>query len=217
MRRYDLYLFDFDLTLAETRSVIVKCFLKTLKEFGLPPKPFHEIAALIGLPMEYAAGVVMGTKDEEKIRRFCKAYTPYADRYMVKGTSFLPGALAALRELKRRGAKVGIVSSKTSHRILASFERYGATDLIDHIVGSHEVTKKKPDPEPLNMALEHFGIKKEAALYVGDHLVDAEAARNAGVDFAAVLTGNNVASDFYDLPHRAILKTVSDVPHILRP
>jgi phosphoglycolate phosphatase len=78
------------------------------------------------------------------------------------------------------------------------------------------VAAHKPDPEGLLKALEYFGVPKEDTLYTGDHLVDAQAAEAAGLDFAAVLTGNTSSYAFQGLPHRAIVPNVGHIPHILR-
>ena len=216
MKRYSLYLFDFDLTLVDTRDVIVKCFHKTMESMGFPRNNNKALARLIGLPMKEAVGIALNTQNEELIDRFCQAYTVIADKYMTAGTHFYPESLPALRKLKAQGAKVGIVSSKTASRIEERFKLSQCEDLIDHVIGCHEVAAHKPDPEGLLKALEYFSTSKEDALYTGDHLVDAQAAQAAGVDFAAVLTGNTSGYAFQEFPHRVIVPHVGYIPHILR-
>jgi phosphoglycolate phosphatase len=216
MERYSLYLFDFDLTLVETRDVIVKCFHKTMAEMGFARNNDKELARLIGLPMQEAVGIALNTQDKEIIARFCRTYTVVADRYMTAGTHFYPETLPALQKLKESGAKIGIVSSKTASRIEEKLQQSHCQHLIDHVLGCQEVAAHKPDPEGLLKALEYFGVPKEDALYTGDHLVDAQAAEAAGLDFAAVLTGNTSSYAFQSLPHRAIVPNVGHIPHILR-
>ena len=216
MERYSLYLFDFDLTLVETRDVIVKCFHKTMAEMGFARNNDKELARLIGLPMQEAVGIALNTQDKEIIARFCRTYTVVADRYMTAGTHFYPETLPALQKLKESGAKIGIVSSKTASRIEEKLQQSHCQHLIDHVIGCQEVDAHKPDPEGLLKALEYFGVPKEDTLYTGDHLVDAQAAEAAGLDFAAVLTGNTSSYAFQGLPHRAIVPNVGHIPHILK-
>ena len=216
MKRYALYLFDFDLTLVDTRAVIVKCFHKTMASLGFPRNNDKALAKLIGLPMKEAVGIALSTQDDELIDRFCKTYTGVADRYMTAGTHFYPESLPALRKLKNQGAKIGIVSSKTASRIEERLQLSHCEDLIDHVIGSHDVTTHKPDPEGLLKALAYFGVPKEDTLYTGDHLVDAQAAQAAGLDFVAVLTGNTSGYAFQGFPHRAIIPNVGHIPHILK-
>ena len=56
-------------------------------------------------------------------------------------------------------------------------------------MGGEDVKAPKPSPEGVLFALEHLGSTPEETLYIGDSTVDAETARNAGVDFAGVLNG----------------------------
>jgi phosphoglycolate phosphatase len=216
MERYSLYLFDFDLTLVETRDVIVKCFHKTMAEMGFARNNDKELARLIGLPMQEAVGIALNTQDKEIIAHFCRTYTVVADRYMTAGTHFYPETLPALQKLKESGAKIGIVSSKTASRIEEKLQQSHCQHLIDHVLGCQEVAAHKPDPEGLLKALEYFGVPKEDTLYTGDNLVDAQAAEAAGLDFAAVLTGNTSSYAFQGLPHRAIVPNVGHIPHILK-
>lgn len=85
------------------------------------------------------------------------------------------------------------------------------TDLVEFVIGSEDVRTHKPSPEGILMAKERFHIDKKDILYVGDNVVDGEAARNAGVDFAAVLTGNNVREDFLNMPHIKIMNTLDEL------
>ena len=213
---YSLYLFDFDLTLVDTTAVIVKCFHKTIAAMGFPRNNDKELARLIGLPMAEAVGIALNTQDKELIDRFCHIYIKIADRYMPSGTHFYPETLPALQKLKDSGAKIGIVSSKTASRIEEKLQQSHCQHLIDHVIGCQEVATHKPDPEGLLKALAYFGVPREDPLYTGDHLVDAQAAEAAGLDFAAVLTGNTSSYAFQSLPHRAIVPNVGHIPHVMK-
>ncbi|MGM8888721.1 HAD family hydrolase, partial [Psychrobacter sp. 1U2] len=52
------------------------------------------------------------------------------------------------------------------------------------LVCPDDVSRSKPDPEPMYMALEKLGIPRGAAgcvVYVGDHIRDIDAGRAAGM------------------------------------
>ena len=77
------------------------------------------------------------------------------------------------------------------------------------IVGGRDVTNLKPHPEGLLKILDAIGVAPEGSLYVGDSLVDAEAAQRAGVDFVAVLSGVTEAREFDGYESLAIIQNVS--------
>lgn len=208
---YRCYLFDFDYTLVDSTEGIVGCFQRTLREMGRPPLPAITVRRTIGLPMAEAVGTLLETKDEAVIEDFIRRYQPYADRYMTPGTHFFPGAVAALTELRQQGAKIAIISSKTSHRIQEKLDRSKAAELIDFVIGCREVAEPKPSPEGIFQALERLGMAKEAALYTGDSLVDAQAAKAAGVAFAGITTGTTAADELARFPHVKIVSRLADL------
>lgn len=208
---YRLYLFDFDYTLVNSESAIVKCFHITLKKLGYEDVPDERIKKTIGLPMTEAVKRIIGTTDENEAEHFVDHYRPEADRYMTPGTIFFPGAVETLRAIKNTGAKIGIISNKTHRRIQEKFDVDHVPELIDLIIGSDDVTNHKPEPTGLLRAIEHFGVQKSDVLYTGDSYIDAETAQNAGVDFLAVTTGTTSAADFAKYPHIAILKSIAEL------
>ena len=73
------------------------------------------------------------------------------------------------------------------------------------------VETAKPSPEGVRKALERLKCCREKALYIGDSLVDARTAENAGVYFAAVTTGTTTAADFEASPHVKIMENLSEL------
>ena len=113
--------------------------------------------------------------------------------------------------LKEKDCKIAVISTKVRYRIMETLERYGIADKIDLVVGGEDVARPKPDPEGVFKALDFFQAEKGDALFVGDSLVDANTAKNAGVDFAAVTTGVTKEQDFSGLPVVKILRDLSEL------
>lgn len=215
---YSCYLFDFDYTLADSSKGITDCFHKTMAAFGLPPVDDIVVERTIGLPMRDAVRKITGLDGDEKIEEFLTYYRALADKTMTAKTFFYPEALPTLKILRERGAKIAIISSKTSHRIREAFVRDKAENLIDFIIGCDEVKELKPSPEGIFLALERFGAKPENALYTGDSTTDAEAAKNAGVAFCGVTHGVTSAEELAAYPHQAIgdtLETASKLGNLM--
>lgn len=60
---------------------------------------------------------------------------------------------------------------------------HGLSDLFDLVVTSLDVEHPKPHPEQLLKILDHFKVKPEEALYIGDSKTDEQAALQSGVPF----------------------------------
>ena len=56
-----------------------------------------------------------------------------------------------------------------------------------------------------------MNVDKKDVIYIGDNIVDAQAAQNAQVDFAGVLTGNNIKADFAKFPHVKIMNCLQEL------
>jgi len=208
---YTHYFFDFDYTLADSSEGIIRCFHLALEEAGYPQVADEVITPTIGIPMLDAVSRITGVTDETEKLRFLRIYQSYADLYMTPGTHFYPDTVQTLQELKRRGARIAIISSKTGHRILQKFTTTGTEGLIDLIIGSHDVKELKPNPEGVYKALAHFNAPKEAALYIGDSVTDAQTARNAGLDFAGIASGVTPREELEKFPHVLVADKLGNI------
>ena len=187
---FDTFIFDFDLTLADSSQAILVCFKHTLAEFGFEIPDDRTIYNTIGLTLEQAFTVLCGVDNQEKLKEIKKVYVKKADEVMAKQTVFYENAVETLAMLREKGFKVGIVSTKYRYRIVDTFHEQGKTLNVDEIIGGEDVLNHKPDPSGLNMIIEKLCSDKKKTLYVGDSYIDALTARNADVSFAGVTTGS---------------------------
>ena len=203
-KSFDAFIFDFDLTLADSSKGILKCFKHTLSEFGYDIPDDNTIYNTIGLTVEQAFGVLADVYDTQKHEEMRKVYVKKADEVMAKDTVFYDGTIDALKKLKSHNIKTAIVSTKYRYRIIETFKAHGYEPQVDLIIGGEDVKEHKPDPTGLLTAIERLGVEKKNTIYVGDSYIDAETAKNAGVNFAAVTSGSTTMSDFSKYPHLCI-------------
>ena len=92
-----------------------------------------------------------------------------------------PAAAPVLRELKRRGFALGVISNSDG-RLERSFALAGLTEHFDFFIDSFVVGVEKPDPAIFRFALERAGVAPHEAAYVGDiYPIDVLGARRAGL------------------------------------
>lgn len=204
-------IFDFDFTLGDSANGIALSVNYALEKLGYSARELAEIKKTIGLSLKETYEVLTSQNNEEEAGKFAKLFKEKADQIMVENTELYAGVKEVLHTLKETGYKTAIVTTKFHYRIEQILKKFEATELIDLIVGAEDVKIEKPNPEGLCWAVEHLGVKKEEVLYVGDSLVDAKTAANAGVDFAAVLTGTTTEQEFREYPHVYIGKSVVDL------
>jgi phosphoglycolate phosphatase len=208
-------IFDFDFTLADSSQGIVECVAYAFQELGLPIPPAERVMDTIGLSLDATFNRLTGLDGSDMARDFVRCFHERADQVMDNHTVVYECVRPLLELLRSANIRVGVVSTKLNYRIRGILQKNGLDSLFDTIVGADDVTKSKPDPEGLFLALMNLGVRSSAALYVGDHLIDGEAAQAAGVGFVAVLSGRHIRSQFEKVPHLAVLETVEQLPTVL--
>lgn len=123
---------------------------------------------------------------------FDAAFATFRQHYMqhsLDTTCPYEGIPELLRELKRRGCRLAVVSNKfyaATQELVAHF-----FPEVDVAIGEHEAEgiRKKPAPDTVVEALRQLGVGKEGCVYVGDSDVDIQTARNSGLPCVSVLWG----------------------------
>ena len=188
--------FDFDYTLGDSTDSIVAGFQHGLTGLGWPAPDREAVRMTVGYLLEDAYTMLTGDSDPGRQAQFRALFSEVAVERQRQETVLLPGGEELLRKLRDRGIQTAIVSTKRGDTIEIILERLGMADTVELVVGSADVKKPKPDPEGLLFVLDKLGVRPEDALFCGDTVLDAGAAKNAGTHFAAVLNGTTPAVEF---------------------
>lgn len=211
MKSYNVYLFDFDYTLADSSRGIVMCYRNVLERHHHTGIIDETIKRTIGKTLQESFSIMTGITDADTLEMYRKEYVKEADTHMTANTFLFPETIEVLTRLKTNGAKLGIISTKYRYRIMELLGKKLPENFLDIIVGGEDVQHPKPAPEGVLFAIGHLGCRKEDVLYVGDSTVDAETAQAAQVDFAGVLHGATTYDELAAYPHVAIMKTLAEL------
>lgn len=211
MKQYKAICFDFDYTLGDSTDSIVAGFAHAMTKLGYPVPDRETVRKTVGYMLEDAFTIISGDDSPENRAKFRPYFIEVALERQRRETTLFPGAVELLRGLKEQGIKCGIVSSKRGDTIEIIMERYKVLDCLELVIGSHDVQNHKPHPEGLLAAMERLGVSKEEILFCGDTVIDAETAKNAGCDFAAVLNGTTEAPAFDAWPHVCIAGDLNEL------
>lgn len=188
--RYDTYIFDLDGTLLNTLQDLAASVNYALSQYQMPTHDTDVVRSFVGngvrLLMERA------TPDGAQNAQFEAVFATFRQHYMkhsLDTTRPYDGIPEMLRELKRQGKRLAVVSNKfyaATQELVAHF-----FPEIEVAIGEHETEgiRKKPAPDTVYEALRQLGMGKENAVYVGDSDVDLMTARNSGLSCISVLWG----------------------------
>lgn len=98
----------------------------------------------------------------------------------------LPGVMALMESLRRRGVKMAIASSAPMANIQLIVRSLGLDSYFQAIVGGQEVTEGKPSPQVFLLATRKLGVAPRDGVVIEDAIAGVEAARQAGMKCLAV-------------------------------
>jgi HAD superfamily hydrolase (TIGR01549 family) len=133
------------------------------------------VAAVAGDDVERQLGDDVRDEWEKQYERMIDEIVPFA------------GAHDLIRELKQRGHAVVLASSSVAKHAEHFVDLLEVRELVDGWTTKDDVEATKPEPDLIKAAMGKAGTAD--AVMVGDTPWDVEAARKAGLETIAVLTG----------------------------
>ncbi len=97
------------------------------------------------------------------------------------------GAPELLRALQTRGFRLGLLTRASETFARQALRRTSLEPFFAYLRSRSSPGPAKPSPESLLLLLQEMGVPLDRALFVGDHLIDAETATRARVRFYAML------------------------------
>lgn len=188
--RYDTILFDLDGTLLYTLEDLTDSINYMLAKYHFPTHSIDDVRRFVGngLRMLVVRALPMG-EDYEHFDEFFKEFVDYYNTHNLIKTKPYDGIMETTKELSNMGIKMAIVTNKgqtASESLLNDFFKPN----INIVIGDNGKHERKPDPAPVNMALNALGVTdKSRVLYVGDSEVDAATGENAGLDYVLCTYG----------------------------
>ena len=198
-------IFDFDGTIGDSQSLIVKTLQDTMRARKLEVKSDEACAKTIGLRLDEAFVSLFGMSDEEGMECAATYREIFLDNKKTMIVQPFPHVIETLRELHRRGYILGMASSRNHCSLDGYVKQMQLEDIFSSIVAGDDVEHVKPAPDMVFMALgEMKGMKNpvtsaeagdvedmlDEVLVVGDMTFDVDMAHNAGCKACAVTYGN---------------------------
>jgi pyrophosphatase PpaX len=209
--RWPVVLFDLDGTVIDTIGLIVDSYQSAFTTVLGRPWDEAEIRTWIGQSLIEA----LHRADPERATELYAAYTAFNQAHAAKLTRNYPGVPELLRDLTLAGVRIGVVTSKRTASAASGLELTGLTDVLPLIVAHDDVDEHKPSPKPLLKAMATLGATPSETAYVGDAVVDVQAAHHAHVAAIAVTWGAGVREEIVAAGADHVADTVGQLRAVL--
>lgn len=209
MTRLRAILFDLDGTLVDTNDLHVEAWDRAFREHGhqFSREQIHEQIGKGGdnlLP-----SLLPDASKAEQDAIDDRHGEIYKGELMPTARPF-PGASDLLRRTKDEGLQVVLASSAGEEEIDHYVGLLGK-DLISFTTGKDDVEASKPCPDIFEAALKKGGLAPGEAIVVGDTPYDVLAAKRAGVECVAVLSGGFSEQDLRGAGAAAVYRDAADL------
>lgn len=218
---YKYYLFDLDGTISQSEPGILNCIRYALDAAGLPEPSEKVLKTFIG-PSLYDSFTSKCHVDHDQALWLV---AKYRERYNVTGlyeTSIYDGIPQTLKDLKEKGAKIGVATSKPTEPTKKILAKFDLAQYFDVVVGSNpdvtgsnkqvliaECLKRLKEGETMTQADREETVmiddsasegkirthEKEAVM-IGDRMFDIDGGHACGIDTVGVLYGYGNREEF---------------------
>jgi phosphoglycolate phosphatase-like HAD superfamily hydrolase len=210
------YIFDVEGTLIDCVPYILRCWSETLSAFGAAV-PSSQLQLMSGMDGDEMLATLVPRLDEHARKDIVTAQGErYRTIYLPRARAF-PGVRAVFSAIKSRGDRIGLATDCQADELKRYRSLMNVDDLIDAIACGDEVTKGKPDPGLVELALDHLGGTPAVfATMIGDTPFDAQAARSAGANAWGTLSGGHRRSSLIDAGCSVVVRSVKDFGRYFR-
>ena len=174
-------LFDLDGTLIDTAADFIRIIQQMCREEGRPLVAPELIRTQVS---EGARAMVKLVYPELQLEDpvFLQHRQRFLDMYgadIAVDTDLFDGMYPLLEQLEAQDIPWGIVTNKPRWLSEALLKALNLTERCAVLVCPEDVTRTKPDPEPMYLAAKQLNLAAEDCIYVGDHPRDIDAGRHA--------------------------------------
>jgi len=222
MKLPKLIAIDLDGTLIDTVPDIVPATDRVMADIGLPKRSVAQIRAWVGNGGEYFVkrallGKMDGEiEDKDLLERARLLFMQYYAEENGKRSALYAGVREGLNWLKSQGCQLACVTNKPELCTIPLLKMLGIFEDFGLVLSGDSLERKKPDPLPLQYALQFFDISAENALMLGDSISDILAAKAAKMPVICVDYGYNHGNDIrlIDPPPDFVIQSFLDLKQI---
>lgn len=196
-KQFDLIVFDWDGTLMDSTSTIVKCIQSAAKDLGLPVPDKKAASYVIGLGLNEAMAAVLPGVDPKYYPRMVERYRYH---FLTKdnGLELFEGAREMLTELSQQSYFLAVATGKSRVGLNRALDAAKLLSMFDATRCADE-TFSKPHPAMLQEITRELGQDMRRTVMIGDTTHDLQMAINAGAAGIAVNFGAHSSQELQAL------------------
>ena len=173
-------LFDWDGTVVDSAQLGLVAYEKSFADLGVPFD--YETYCAVYSPNWLTVYEGLGLPKEH----WQRADELWTQHYGEQRAELIRGAGDTVSELKKKGYRLGVVSSGNDGRVNREMGELGLAGLFEVVICHEQISNRKPHPEGIEIALARLGVAAIQCAYVGDSPEDIQMGKSANVTTVGV-------------------------------
>ncbi|HEY4622215.1 HAD family hydrolase [Solibacillus sp. FSL R7-0668] len=215
MMKYEVVLFDLDGTIIDPKEGITKSVQFALAKMGVTVENCDTLESFIGPPLQLSFQEQFGFS----IQQANEAISYYRERYKPTGiyeNTVYEGMAELLAELKSKGYKLVIATSKPTVFAQNIAEHYDFARYFDGIIGSELDGTRTLKAEVIEEGLRQLGsYETSKCIMIGDRKYDMIGAKANAMDCVGVTYGYGSEQELAEAQATYIVQTVPQLRDVL--
>jgi HAD superfamily hydrolase (TIGR01509 family) len=199
---------DIDGTLVDTNYHHAIAWFRAFRQHGIV-LPIWKIHTHIGMGGDQLVESLTDKETEDEKGDDIRAAEKALYLAFIQETEPMEDARELIADLKDRGHTVVLASSAKEDEVDHYLDLLDARDLADSWTTSADVESTKPEPDLVKAAMEKAG--DDGAVMVGDTPWDIEAAKGAGIETIAVITGGFSRAELEEAGAAVVFESVAEL------
>ncbi|MEZ5846270.1 MAG: HAD-IA family hydrolase [Geminicoccaceae bacterium] len=208
-----LIVFDCDGTLVDSQATIVHCAQEAFDRCGLSVPTADAVRRIVGLSLEEACCVLLGSDDRETARAIAGAYREAFISYRMRDDFSEPlfdGVLELLDHLLARELMLGVATGKNMRGLSHVLAHHGLERFFVTLQTA-DLHPSKPHPSMMEAAMRDTGATPVETVIIGDTTFDIEMGIAAGCRAIGVAYGNHPPAELRAAGAAVILERISEL------
>jgi phosphoglycolate phosphatase len=191
-QRVRAVVFDLDGTLVDSYRPIAASLNHARDRFGMPPLDEQAVRMGVGRGLECLIAEHVGA---DRVLAGVRLFREHYARVYPDDTVALPGVRETLQAMRDAGYRMAVASNKPARFSVPIVEQLGLAEFLCCVLGPDVVRSHKPEPIMIRRCVEILGVSRAETVYVGDMVLDVEAAARAGVPVLLVAGGSSTREE----------------------
>lgn len=214
-------IFDLDGTLTEFNldyKIVRAEVMQLLIRHGLPASLFslkESIFEMFKKTQIYFRNLGRRAREFTELKKKALSIACKHELQAARDTSLLPGSLETLKRLKEMNLRLGIFTLNCEESTSYILHNLHIKTYFDAIITRDTVSKVKPDPSHLAVAMKALSVEPCETIVVGDSAVDMESAKSSNAFPIGLVTKTNSEKILYLAGARTIIGSITELPPLI--